>query len=210
MKIGFVLEESQRYRMQEAEEELRRAAERYGHTVYNYTTEFGSYPRTGLVTAILLNSGAVDFVVTGCGTGEGAIIATDAFDGVQCGYIKDPTDATMFREINMGNAAAIPFTKNYGNEGRLNLRYVFDRLFCPMPEKEEDYYIGKELVQVVKDYKDEWDKLKKIAQTDICEVLRKVDALYLKQAIDGPVFREHFYANCRNEEIAQILREKLA
>ena len=60
--------------------------------------------------------------------------------------------------------AAIPFTKNYGNEGRLNLRYVFDRLFCPIPEKKEDYYIGKELVQVVKDYKDEWDKLKKIAQ----------------------------------------------
>ena len=57
-----------------------------------------------------------------------------------------------------------PVHQELRHEGRLNLRYVFDRLFCPIPEKEEDYCIGKELVQVVKDYKDGWDKLKKIAQ----------------------------------------------
>ena len=33
-----------------------------------------------------------------------------------------------------------------------------------VPPKYEGRGIGKELVQVVKDYKDEWDKLKKIAQ----------------------------------------------
>lgn len=209
MKIGLVIEESQQYRMPEVEEELRRIAEKYGHTVYNYTTQFGSYPRTALVTAILLNSQAVDFVITGCGTGEGALVATDAFDGVQCGYVKDPTDATMFREINMGNAVSIPFTKNYGNEGRLNLRYVFDRLLCPLPEKDEDYYIGKDLVQVVKNYKKEWDALKKIAQTDICDVIRQVDAQYLKEAIDGPTFQKHFYENCQNEKIKALLQEKL-
>ena len=33
-----------------------------------------------------------------------------------------------------------------------------------VPPKYEGRGIGKELVQIVKDYKDEWDKLKKIAQ----------------------------------------------
>ena len=31
--------------------------------------------RCGLLTAILLNSGAADFVITGCGTGEGAMLS---------------------------------------------------------------------------------------------------------------------------------------
>ena len=47
-----------------------------------------------------LESGAVDFVVTGCGTGQGAMLALNSFPGVLCGHITDPTDAYLFAQVN--------------------------------------------------------------------------------------------------------------
>ncbi len=41
-----------------------------------------TYVQEGLLASILLNSGAADFVVTGCGTGEGAMLALNSFPGV--------------------------------------------------------------------------------------------------------------------------------
>ena len=38
-----------------------------------------TYVQNGILAAILLNSGAADFVVTGCGTGEGAMLALNSF-----------------------------------------------------------------------------------------------------------------------------------
>ena len=45
----------------------------------------------GILAAILLNSGAADYVITGCGTGEGAMLALNSFPGVICGHVEDPT-----------------------------------------------------------------------------------------------------------------------
>ena len=50
----------------------------------------------GLLAGILLNSKAVDFVVTGCGTGMGSMLACNAMPGVFCGLVIDPTDAFLF------------------------------------------------------------------------------------------------------------------
>lgn len=38
-----------------------------------------TYVQVGLLVAILINSKAVDFIVTGCGTGEGAMLALNSF-----------------------------------------------------------------------------------------------------------------------------------
>ncbi len=49
-----------------------------GHQVFNYgmyTPEDEcqlTYVQVGILAAVLLNSGAADYVITGCGTGEGA------------------------------------------------------------------------------------------------------------------------------------------
>ena len=51
-----------------------------------------TYVQEGLLASILLNSGAADFVVTGCGTGEGAMLALNSFPGVFCGHVQDSTD----------------------------------------------------------------------------------------------------------------------
>ena len=53
-----------------------------------------TYVQCGILAAILLNSGAADYVITGCGTGEGAMLALNSFPGVICGHVEDPVDAT--------------------------------------------------------------------------------------------------------------------
>lgn len=49
--------------------------------IINYSDENTNltYVQVGLLVAILINSKAVDFIVTGCGTGEGAMLALNSF-----------------------------------------------------------------------------------------------------------------------------------
>ncbi len=71
-----------------------------GHEVVNYGMYAAddaaqlTYVQCGILAAILLNSGAADYVITGCGTGEGAMLALNSFPGVICGHVEDPVDAT--------------------------------------------------------------------------------------------------------------------
>lgn len=63
------------------------------------------------MASILLNAKAVDFVVTGCGTGQGALMSLNIHPGVICGYCIDPADAFLFAQINNGNALSLPLQR---------------------------------------------------------------------------------------------------
>jgi ribose 5-phosphate isomerase RpiB len=85
---------------------------------------------TGFMTALFLNLKAVDFVVGGCGTGQGYINAVLQFPGTACGLLVDVVDAFLFSQVNAGNCVSLSLNKGYGNlGGDLNLRYVFQNLF---------------------------------------------------------------------------------
>jgi len=77
MKIALINENSQAAKNEMICDNLKKVVEPMGHTVYNYgmyTAEDETqltYVMNGLLAAILLNSKAADYVVTGCGTGEG-------------------------------------------------------------------------------------------------------------------------------------------
>lgn len=88
-----------------------------------------TYIHTSYMAAILLNAGACDFVVGGCGTGQGFLNAVMQFPGVFCGLIVEPLDAWLFSQINAGNCISLPLNKGYGWAADINLRYVFDKLF---------------------------------------------------------------------------------
>ena len=134
MRIVLINENSQASKNSLIFTTLQNVAEKYGHIVKNYGM-FGAddksltYVQNGLLAAILLNAEACDFVVTGCGTGEGAMLALNSFPKVLCGHIVDPSDAYMFNQINDGNAVAFPFAKGFGWGAELNLEYCFEKLF---------------------------------------------------------------------------------
>jgi ribose 5-phosphate isomerase RpiB len=87
------------------------------------------YIQTGLMTAILLNLERVDFVVGGCGTGQGFLNSCMQYPGVFCGHILTPLDAWLFTQINGGNCISLALNQGYGWAGDINLRFIFDRIF---------------------------------------------------------------------------------
>jgi ribose 5-phosphate isomerase RpiB len=88
-----------------------------------------SYIHTGLMAAVLLNAGAVDFVVGGCGTGQGFFNSVMQYPGVTCGHILTPLDAWLFTQINSGNCISLMLNQGYGWAGEINLRFIFEKLF---------------------------------------------------------------------------------
>jgi ribose 5-phosphate isomerase RpiB len=212
MKIGLINENSQASKNEIIYAELKKVVEPMGHQVFNYGM-YGvedknslTYVQNGILAAILLNSGAVDYVITGCGTGVGAMLACNSFPGVICGYVVDPSDAYMFSQINDGNAISMPFAKGFGWGAELNLQYVFERLF----EGESGKGYPRDRVIPEQRNKKILDEVKKVSYKDISTILKDIDQELLKGAISGERFKEYFFENCKNEEIAKHISEILA
>ena len=141
MKIALINENSQAPKNALIFETLEKVTVPMGHTCYNYgrysaeDPHARSYVQAGLLTALLLNSGAADFVVTGCGTGMGAMLACNAFPGVMCGWAHEPCEAYLFSQVNAGNAVAMPFAMGFGWGAEVNLEYTFEKLFGSEPDR---------------------------------------------------------------------------
>ena len=154
---------------------------------------------------VLLNSGAADYVITGCGTGEGAMLACNSFPGVICGHVANPLDAYTFAQINDGNAISIPFALGFGWGGELNLEYIFEKLFC----EESGQGYPKERAVPEQRNKRILDEVKASAYRPLPEILKDLDRDLVRGALGGEKFRELFFADCKSEEIAAAVREIL-
>lgn len=212
MKIALINENSQAAKNAVIEKALKNVVLPMGHEVRNYgmySTEDKAqltYVQIGILTAVLLNSGAADYVITGCGTGEGAMLACNSFPGVICGHVEDPLDAYTFSQINDGNAIAIPFAKGFGWGGDLNLEYIFEKLFC---EPAGGGY-PKERAVPEKRNKLILDDVKKVTYRPLCDILPALDAQFVRGALSGEKFREYFFADCKDKKIAEIVKKILA
>lgn len=211
MRIALINEMSQAGKNTVIEQALKKVTEPMGHEVVNYGmyAEDDEYPLTyvqaGILTALLLNSGAADYVITGCGTGEGVMLAANSFPGVHCGHIEDPLDAYTFAQINDGNAVSIPFAKGYGWGGELNLEYIFEKLF--LGESGQGY--PKERAAAEKRNKKILDALKKVTYRRMTDILRDADRELVRGAFASPRFREQFFRDCKCEELAVCVKEMI-
>jgi len=87
------------------------------------------YIHTGLLAALLLHLKRVDFVVGGCGTGQGFMNSVLQYPGVICGLIASALDAWLFTQINGGNCISLRLNQGYGWASNENLKFIFERLF---------------------------------------------------------------------------------
>ncbi len=134
MKIALINDNSQCSKNALIYKALKKVCDKYNYEVINIGMKDENdkpitYVEEGLMAAILLNSGAVDFVVTGCGTGEGAMMALNSFPNVYCGLITDPTSAYLFSQINGGNAVSLAYAYNFGWGSEITLENIFNELF---------------------------------------------------------------------------------
>ena len=210
MKIALINENSQATKNSIIYNTLVKVAEKYGHEVYNYGMEEASdknitYVGAGLLSAILLNSKAVDFVITGCGTGQGAMLACNAFPNVNCGLIVDPTDAILFAKINDGNAVSIPFAKGYGWAAELNLEQIFENLF------KTDFGSGYPSERVVPERQNKkiLDIVKEQTHKSLIEILPNIDNNLILSVVNNEYFKENYFKNSQNPEIDKVINSIL-
>lgn len=213
MRIALINENSQAAKNDMIYSTLKKVADSKGFEVDNYGMYSAddkaqlTYVQNGILAAILLNSGAADFVVTGCGTGEGVMLALNSFPGVICGHVVDPSDAYMFMQINDGNAIALPFAKGFGWGAELNLTYIFEKLF----EGEPGGGYPKERVVPEQRNKKILDEVRKVAFKDsLIDILKNLDQDLVKGAVAGEKFQELFFANCKCDKLAEYVKTLLA
>ena len=211
MKIALINENSQAAKNELIYNTLKAVVEPMGHEVLNFgmssadDTNQLTYVQIGILTAVLINSGAADFVITGCGTGEGAMLACNSFPKVLCGHIESPLDAYLFSQVNDGNAIALPFAENFGWGGELNLQYIFEKLFCAPGGG------GYPKERVVPEQRNKriLDEVKKVTHRDMVSILQDLDQDLAKGALSGKNFSKLFYPNCKDERIADAVRQVL-
>ena len=211
MKIALINENSQCSKNEMIYKSLNKIASNLGHQVLNFGTYNQedetqlTYVQAGLLTAILINTKTVDFVVTGCGTGEGAMLAANSFPNVLCGHIVDPSDAYMFMQINDGNAVSFPFAKGFGWGAELNLEYCFKEM---LSHPAGNGY-PKERVVPEQRNKKILDEVKKITHNDMLSIVKNIDQEFLKYTISGKNFKELFTANCDDSELSNYIKSLL-
>ena len=210
MRIVLINENSQASKNELIFTTLQNVAEKYGHSVKNYgmfnaDDKSLTYVQNGLLAAILLNSGACDFIVTGCGTGEGAMLALNSFPNVLCGHIVDPSDAYMFNQINDGNAVAFPFSKGFGWGAELNLEYCFEKLFNG--PKGQGYPRERAIPEQTN--KKILDNVKEITHHDMLYILEHIDQNFLKETIDRDSFKNNFFTDAKDGPIKDYCKKVL-
>ncbi|MFC6201683.1 RpiB/LacA/LacB family sugar-phosphate isomerase [Lactiplantibacillus nangangensis] len=141
-----------------------------------------SYVQVSLLVGLLLNTKAVDYVITGCSSGNGMAIACNSLPNVICGYLPTPSDAYLFGRINHGNCASLPLGLNFGWAGELNLQFTLKKLFDgPMntgypqaasKRKEHDALMLQ--------------NIKRLTQTNLIGAINQIDSDFM-----APIYRKH-------------------
>ncbi len=208
MKIALVNENSQKRKNEFIFHILKRVADKYGHEVFNYGVAEDKdasldYVGLGLLNGILLNSGAVDLVITGCASGQGAMMSSNAMPNVYCGYVADIVDAKLFSKVNAGNAVSIPFGKYFGVGSEFQLESIFEALF------DTEFASGypKERQEIQESQRRNFIELKRISQISMISILEEVDKDMLYNMIHNDFFEENFFVHSCNNEISEYLKE---
>ena len=211
MRIALINENSQAAKNDIIYNALKTVVEPMGMEIKNYGMYSAedeaqlTYVQVGILAATLLNSGAADYVITGCGTGEGAMLACNSFPGVICGHVSDPLDAYTFSQINAGNAIAIPFAKGFGWGGELNLQYIFEKLFF----EEAGLGYPRERAAIMAKNRDVLDGVRKVAFKDFESILKGLDRDLVKGAFSTQGFKDYFAKDAKSEDLKNLVEELL-
>jgi ribose 5-phosphate isomerase RpiB len=144
-----------------------------------------TYIHTGLMAGLSLATGAADFVVGGCGTGQGFLISAMQYPGVFCGHITNPLDAWLFSQINGGNCVSLALNKGFGWAGDIELKYIFEKLFSDEPG--QGYPPARSESQ--RESRGILKEINMAAHKDFVTILRSIDKIILNTAVNFPAFK---------------------
>ena len=207
MKIGVIQASSQKEKNDAIFESVTRVVESLDHEVVNFgvfaeSSQKFSYIEIAFCISLLLSSNAVDFIITGCSSGQGMMLACNSLPGVLCGYTPTPQDAFLFGRINNGNVVSLPLGLNYGWLGEINLQCTLSKLFdgpfgegypaCDADRKKFDSMLLKQINKTVKQ--------------DWADIIDEVDQELLKKALNNSIVYDYIMNNSDDEELKNMMR----
>ena len=188
------------------------------NTVKKYTTSevinFGcrlneensySYIEISVLIGLLLSSKAVDFVVTGCSSGQGMMLACNSMSGVLCGYAPSPKDAYLFAQINNGNAISLPLGEDYTWNGIDNFEETIKELFS---EPFGQGYPKSEAERKLKDT----ELLKEIrhnSQIDIIDLLNSINSNLIEKIMTKKDVIDYILQNSKRNDLSDWIKERI-
>ena len=162
-----------------------------------------SYIEISVLAGLLLSSGAVDFVVTGCSSGQGMMLACNNMPGVLCGYIPTPQDAYLFAQINDGNAVSLPLGEEYTWAGEENLDKTIAKLFS---EPFGQGYPKSEAARKMEDTK-LLKRIRRSSQVKMTDLVKSLDKPLLDKVLTKKDVVEYILEHGKDNELSLLISE---
>lgn len=164
-----------------------------------------SYIEISILIGMLLESGSVDFVVTGCSSGQGMMLACNNMPGVLCGYIPTPDDAYLFAQINNGNAVSLPLGEEYTWHGTENLILTIKKLFS------EPFGHGFPKSDAVRKLKDTalLKEIRNKSQIELIELLKALDDELIRKSLSKKNVIDYILSNGNDVQLLDWLRKSV-
>ena len=206
MKIGVIQATSNKDKNRLIYDSVKKAVEPYGYEVINFgvsddTADSFSYIEIAICVSLLLSGKAVDFVVTGCSSGQGMMLACNSLPGVVCGYTPKPQDAILFGRINDGNAISLPMGFDFDSLDESNLQCILSELFdhpfgtgYPPDEAERKKRDTKLFKQINKTVKKDWS-----------DIIDEIDQELIKKALSNPIVYDYIMQNSSDEKLKKLI-----
>ncbi len=161
-----------------------------------------SYIEISVLIGLLINSRAVDFIVTGCSSGQGMMLACNSMPTVLCGYAPTPKDAYLFAQINNGNAISLPLGENYSWLGVDNFRATIQQLFSEpfgqgYPKSEAERKL-KDTIQL--------KEIRSCSQVKMVELLNLMDTALIKKIMRKKDVIDYILENGKVGEILDWIK----
>ena len=164
-----------------------------------------SYSEIAVLIALLINSKVVDFVITGCSSGQGMNLACNTLPGVLSGFIQNPQDAYLFGRINDGNVASLPLGLGFGWLGNLNLEYTLEKLF------DGEFGIGFPPDIAERKIK-ETNRVKnfnKISKISLIEFLEQLEHEFIAKILSKKDVIDYILKHSKDKELVNYLSNKI-
>ena len=162
-----------------------------------------SYIEISVLVGLLLSGKAVDFVVTGCSSGQGMMLACNNMPGVLCGYIPTPMDAYLFAQINDGNAVSLPLGEEYTWAGEDNMNKTIAKLFS---EPFGQGYPRSEASRKLEDTR-LLKRIRESSQVKMTELLKTLEKPLLDKVFSKKDVVEYVLENGRDGELSLLINE---
>lgn len=206
MKIGIIQATSQKSKNSILAKYIRETVgsndQVFNFGIYQESSTNLSYVQVSLAVALLINSKAIDFIVTGCTSGQGMMLACNTFPNIQCGYIPTPQDAFLFSHVNNGNVISFPLGLNWGWSGEINFEQTMKELF------EKPWGQGYPPSQAKRKTKNaqEVKNLNIISKKSMIDIIPKIDSDLILPVLNYEPVYDFIIKNGTDKELVSIVK----